>query len=302
MSLFDVSPRLSENPLTLGMPGTLLPQPCILVIFGAAGDLSWRKLLPAVYNLSVDGVLPSSFAVVGFGIGSKGDPDEWLRARARDGITRFSRQSLDEDHWNAFSRCLFYIEGSFNDSSAYQHLRAKLETIDQQFRIPGSRVYYMSIPPTAVDMSVGHLKQAGMVSDPSDHRSFTRVIVEKPIGRDLESAREVNASLARTFAESQIYRIDHYLGKETVQNMLVLRFANNIFEPLWNKRYVDHVQITVAEEEGVGTRLGWWGYSGTWCRITCCRFSASLPWSRPTPCRPTWYAMPRWPCNTACGA
>jgi glucose-6-phosphate 1-dehydrogenase len=249
---------LYENPLTLGTPKALLPQPCVLVIFGAAGDLAWRKLLPALYNLNLDGVLPANFAVVGFGIGSQGDPDEWLRARARDGIEHHSRQRLDEGHWQDFARSVFYIEGSFNDARAYQQLKAKLEAVDQQFGIPGGRVYYLSIPPSVVDMSVKHLKEAGLVSNPGEKRAFTRVIQEKPIGRDLGSARQVLDAVSAAFAEEQAYRIDHYLGKETVQNLLVLRFANSIFEPLWNQKYIDHVQITVAEEEGVGTRIGYY--------------------------------------------
>src|SRR5262249_5260130 len=130
--------------------------------------------------------------------------------------------------------------------------------VDQQFGIPGSRVYYLSIPPGLVQMSVEHLKSAGLVNPPGETTAFTRVIVEKPIGRDLESARQVIGAVAHAFDESQTYRIDHYLGKETVQNLLVLRFANSIFEPLWNQKYIDHVQITVAEEEGVGSRLGYY--------------------------------------------
>src|SRR5262245_28301816 len=173
-----------QNPLAAGTPKTLLPQPCVLVIFGAAGDLAWRKLLPAVYNLNVDGVLPSNFAVVGFGLGSKGDPDQWIRERARDGISHFSRQPLEDSHWADFARALFFVEGSFNDARAYDKLKAKLEALDQQFGIPGSRVFYLSIPPGLVSMSVEHLKMAGLVRDPSDRTAFTRVIVEKPIGRD----------------------------------------------------------------------------------------------------------------------
>jgi glucose-6-phosphate 1-dehydrogenase len=242
------------NPLTEGTPKALLPQPCVLVIFGAAGDLSWRKLLPAVYNLNVDGVLPSNFAVVGFGIGAAGDPDEWIKARAREGIQRFSRQPLDEAHWADFARALWYVEGSFNDAAAYARLKTRLDAVDQQLGIRGSRVYYLAVPPQAVQPCVEHLKEANMVADAVHDPAFTRVIVEKPVGHDLESAREVNATLARSFAESQIFRIDHYLGKETVQNLLVLRFANSIFEPLWNAKYVDHVQITVAEEEGLTQR------------------------------------------------
>jgi len=135
------------NPLTWGAAQTLLPQPCALVIFGAAGDLSWRKLLPALYNLNVDGVLPSNFAVVGFGIGAEGDPDEWIRQRAKDGTVRFSRRPPEDSHWADFARSLFYVNGSFNDARAYGQLKARLESIDQQFGIPGSRIYYLAVPP-----------------------------------------------------------------------------------------------------------------------------------------------------------
>jgi glucose-6-phosphate 1-dehydrogenase len=246
-----------ENPLSAGASGALVPRPNLLVIFGGDGDLAWRKLLPAIYNLNVDGVLPSHFAVVCFGIASTeegrhaADPDAYIRGRAKDGITRFSRQPLDENHWADFARALFFVPGSFGDAKAYIQLKAKLETLDQQFGIPGSRVYYLSIPPQLVKMCVENLKNGGLVNSPAEEQAFTRVIVEKPIGRDLESAREVIRNVAIAFAESQTYRIDHYLGKETVQNLLVLRFANSIFEPLWNQKYIDHVQITVAEDEGL---------------------------------------------------
>src|SRR4051794_18425475 len=159
------SEPLTDNPLAAGTPLTLLPQPCVLVIFGAAGDLSWRKLLPALYNLNVDGVLPSNFAVMGFGIGAQGDGDEWIRNRAKSGIEQFSRQPLEESHWQDFARSLFYIEGSFNDALAFAHLKARLETIDQQFGIPGNRIYYLAVPPAAVATCVANLKQAGMVHD-----------------------------------------------------------------------------------------------------------------------------------------
>jgi glucose-6-phosphate 1-dehydrogenase len=247
-----------ENPLAGGTPHTLLPQPCVLVIFGAAGDLSWRKLLPAVYNLNVDGVLPSHFAVVGFGLGAEGDPNEWIRARARDGISHFSRQPLDEGHWADFARGLFYVNGSFNDAAAYAQLKAQLDVVDEQFGIPHSRVYYLAVPPGVVPVCAEHLKAAGLLHAATEKVAFTRVIVEKPIGHDLESARQVLSAVGKVFAENQTYRIDHYLGKETVQNLLVVRFANSIFEPLWNSKFIDHVQITVAEEEGVGSRVGYY--------------------------------------------
>ena len=163
----------------------------------------------------------------------------------------FSRQPLEESHWNDFARCLFFVPGSFGDARAYEKLKLKLAAVDQQFGVPGSRVFYLAVPPSLVEVCVTHIRDAGMVNDPDEKVAFTRVIVEKPIGRDLDSAREVISAVAHAFEEPQTYRIDHYLGKETVQNLMVLRFANSIFEPLWNQNHIDHVQITVAEEEGL---------------------------------------------------
>jgi glucose-6-phosphate 1-dehydrogenase len=232
-----------------------VPQPCHLVIFGVAGDLSWRKLLPAVYNLNVDSQLPSHFSVVGFGLPSTGevpsDPDDYIRQRARDGIEKFSRRPLDQGHFEDFARALFFVPGSFNDTGAYQSLKARLETLDQQFGVPGARVFYLAVPPNVVPDCVAHLKAAGMITSADEMHNFTRVIVEKPIGHDLASAQQIMTCVAGAFHENQTYRIDHYLGKETVQNLMVLRFANSIFEPLWNANHIDHVQITVAEEEGL---------------------------------------------------
>lgn len=247
-----------SNPLTAGTLGSHVPQPCVLVIFGAAGDLSWRKLLPAVYNLNVDGVLPAPFAVVGFGLGAEGDGDAWIRARARDGIERFSRQKVEPTAWEDYAQTLFYVSGSFTELASYERLKARLEAVDREFGILGSRVYYLSVPPQMAPVCVEHLKAVGLVCDQVPGRTFHRVIVEKPIGRDLDSACAVNDAITRAFDENQTYRIDHYLGKETVQNLLVLRFANSIFEPLWNHKHIDHVQITVAEEEGVGNRIGYY--------------------------------------------
>ena len=248
----EAQPR--PNPLVSGAAKGRQPQPCVLVIFGAAGDLAWRKLMPAVYNLNVDGDVPSHFAMVGFGVGSQGDPDAWIKERAKEGIKRFSRQPLEDHHWEDFGRALSYVEGSFDDPEAYSRLEARLAEVDQQFGIPGSRIYYMSVPPQMVPVCVDQLKAHGMVGEPDDPHKFTRIIVEKPIGRDLASARKINDAIATAFAEVQTYRIDHYLGKETVQNLMVLRFANSIFEPLWNGNHIDHVQITVAEEEGLTQR------------------------------------------------
>ncbi len=248
------------NPLAAGLGATLLPQPCTLVILGGGGDLAKRKLVPAVYNLAVDGVLPAHFAVLGF---AKSDlNDETFRQFAREGVEKYSRRPPDPKQWPDFERALFYVSGSFDDPAAYAEVKRRLDGIDADFGIPGNRVFYLSIPPTLIAPCVEQLQAAGLVTPPAPGVPFTRIIVEKPIGRDLESAGRINAKLSSVFDESQIFRIDHYLGKETVQNILVMRFGNSIFEPLWNQKYVDHVQITVAEEEGVGTRAGYYEEAG----------------------------------------
>ena len=249
-----------RNPLTGGLAETLIPQPCTLVIFGGAGDLTRRKLLPALYNLALDGLLPAHFAVVGFARDEL--DDQRLRAMARDGVQKFSRRPLDSSRWPDFERALYYLSGVFDDPQAYAQLKERCEKIEAEFGIPGNRVFYLAIPPRFIETCVQQLKAAGMVAPVDGPGLFSRIIVEKPVGHDLESAREVNRTLADVFDERQIFRIDHYLGKETVQNLLVLRFANSIFEPLWNQKYIDHVQITVAEQEGVGTRAGYYEEAG----------------------------------------
>ena len=250
----------SQNPLTAGLAKTLIPQPCSLVIFGGGGDLARRKLVPAVYNLALDGVLPATFAVMGF---SRFESDDLaFRAIAREGLQKFSRQALDPARWPDFERTLFYVTGSFDDPRAYAQLKERLEKVEAELGIPGNRIYYLAIPPSLIETCVQQLKAAGMVAPPDRPGPFSRVIVEKPVGRDLESAQKINATVAAAFDESQIFRIDHYLGKETVQNLLVLRFANSIFEPIWNTKYVDHVQITVAEQEGVGIRSVYYEEAG----------------------------------------
>ena len=250
----------SPNLLTAGTVATLLPQPCTLVIFGGSGDLSHRKLLPAIYNLALDGVLPTNFAVVGFAIDDLDDAK--FRAFAKTGIEKFSRRPIVPEHWADYERSLFYVKGSFSDPQAFERLKQRLTEIEPAAGIPGNRVFYLSIPPSLIDMSVTQLQAAGLVRPVSEPIPFSRIIVEKPVGRDLASAREINDTLAKAFDESQIYRIDHYLGKETVQNVMVMRFGNAIFEPLWNQKYIDHVQITVAEEEGVGTRARYYEEAG----------------------------------------
>jgi glucose-6-phosphate 1-dehydrogenase len=249
------------NPLSGGLAqDSMFPQPCTLVIFGGSGDLSRRKLLPAIYNLSLDGVLPTNFAVVGFAMNEFSD--ENYRNFAREGIEKFSRRPLDPGHWDDYAKSLFYVRGSFDDRASFAQLKERLAQIEPGFGIPGNQVFYLAIPPSLIDLVVTQLQAVGLVHPPSTGGPFSRIIVEKPIGRDLDSAREVNATLGRVFDESQIFRIDHYLGKETVQNIFVMRFGNAIFEPLWNNQHIDHVQITVAEEEGVGTRAGYYEEAG----------------------------------------
>jgi glucose-6-phosphate 1-dehydrogenase len=249
----------SPNPLMEGLSAALRPQPCSLVIFGASGDLSRRKLLPGLYNVALDGELPAHFAVHGMARKELGEAG--FRQLAREGVERHSRRPLQEPQWSDFEQRLHFVSGSLDDPDAYKRLRESLDAVEPRFGVPGNRVFYLSIPPSLIETCVENLRAAGLVTDPASG-PFTRVIVEKPIGHDIASAHRINDTLARVFDERQIFRIDHYLGKETVQNIMVMRFANAIFEPLWNQKYIDHVQITVAEEEGVGTRAGYYEEAG----------------------------------------
>jgi glucose-6-phosphate 1-dehydrogenase len=247
--------------LAAGETRSIVVDPVSIVIFGGAGDLAHRKLLPALYNLHVDGLLPSRYAIVG--VGRNTMTDDAYRAFAKDGIAQFSRRPLDEQAWRTFAPSLFYATASIDEGHTLAPLGARLDVIEHERNLPGNRVYYLAIPPTLFGQAVKQLDRSRMVVRHSgDRKPFARLIVEKPIGRDLESARAIENAIAEVFDERQIYRIDHYLGKETVQNILVLRFANSIFEPLFNQKYVDHVQITVAESEGVGTRAGYYEQAG----------------------------------------
>ena len=234
--------------------------PCTLVIFGGSGDLTRRKLLPAVYNLVLDGLLPPNYAVIG--IGRKKWSDDEFRNVAKEGIEKFSRQSIQQEKWENFAERLHYVAGAIDDPQLYQDLRTRLEELENHFDLPGHRIFYLAIPPTSFSPSCQGLKDAGLIYPPELPDRVSRVIVEKPIGHDLESAKAINATIGDVFDESQIFRIDHYLGKETVQNLMVLRFANSIFEPIWNHKYIDHVQITVSEAEGLGTRATYYEGAG----------------------------------------
>jgi len=229
-----------------------------IVIFGGNGDLAHRKLLPALYNLHVDGLLPPRFAIVG--VGRKDMSDDAYREFAKDGITQFSRRPIDEQAWQTFAAMVFFVNASLDDEKGLAPLGARLDIVEHERGLAGDRIYYLALPPALFVPTVKQLQRARFINPTGE--PVARLIVEKPIGRDLDSARAINDAIAEVFDERQIYRIDHYLGKETVQNILVMRFANSIFEPLFNQRFVDHVQITVAEEEGVGTRAGYYDQAG----------------------------------------
>ena len=245
------------------MPDAKVPDPVTLVIFGGAGDLAHRKLLPALYNLYIDGLLPPRFAAVG--VSRRTWTDAAYRDFAQDGIKRFSRRQPDSEQWPLFAQSLFFANGAIEDPAAFAGLGARLDVIEHELGLTANRIYYLAIPPSVIVATVEQLAQARLVPPPTgsvDQHPFARIIVEKPIGYDLSSAQVINDAIGKVFHERQTYRIDHYLGKETVQNILVLRFANSIFEPLFNEKQIDHVQITVAEEEGVGTRAAYYEEAG----------------------------------------
>ncbi|MFZ1684028.1 MAG: glucose-6-phosphate dehydrogenase [Candidatus Zixiibacteriota bacterium] len=235
--------------------------PFAFVIFGASGDLTQRKLVPALYNLWLDGFLPKPFAVVGFARRQK--TDEQFRAEMTEAITSFSRRKPESrESLQQFISQLSYVPGAFGETADYQTLRNQLMALSSERRVPDNRLFYLATPPDAFDDIISNLKNSGLVSRHSEEEPWSRVIVEKPYGHDEQSAQELNEIAYRVFKEKQIYRIDHYLGKETVQNILVLRLGNAIFEPLWNRRYIDHVQISVAESLGVGSRAGYFEQAG----------------------------------------
>jgi glucose-6-phosphate 1-dehydrogenase len=249
---------VQQVPVRERMRSPHAPEPVAVVIFGATGDLTRRKLIPALHRLFRAGLLPECFAVVGFALEELSD--EEFRARMRAAVEEFDG-APDPGEWERFAERLTYVGSRFEEAGGFTRLAARLEEADQRCGTAGNRLYYLAIPPGAIGRVVKHLPGAGLVHAPAGER-WSRIIVEKPFGRDLESARELNAMLLGVFDERQIYRIDHYLGKETVQNLLVFRFANLIWEPVWNRNYVDHVQITVAEAVGVERRAGYYEKAG----------------------------------------
>jgi glucose-6-phosphate 1-dehydrogenase len=248
------------NPLREGLQGERIPPPTTMVIFGASGDLTKRKLVPALYSLARDRLLPPVFNVVGV---ARRDLDHGVfRQAMRDSTDKYARRRPVEDGlWKTFSDGIFYVNGTFEDPATYERLKKKLAEIDGERDTGGNRVFYLSTPPSEYPIIVKQLGAAGLINRDRSG-PFTRVIIEKPFGRDLESARSLNKEVHEVLREDQTYRIDHYLGKETVQNILAFRFANGIWEPLWNARYIDHVQLTVAEAIGVEGRGGYFEQAG----------------------------------------
>jgi glucose-6-phosphate 1-dehydrogenase len=239
------------------MKAQLRLDPTVLVIFGGAGDLTHRKLVPALYNLYLDKWLPQRFAVIG--VDAKPLPEGDYRKYLREGINEFSRRGKADDATvQTFEPQVHYIQADFADDRTYTTLAEKLKSLDEAWNTQANHIFYLAISPRLIEMVAGHLNKAGLAADPKR----SRLVIEKPFGHDLASATELNHMLTGLFTESQIYRIDHYLGKETVQNILAFRFANSLFEPIWNRRYIDHIQITVAEEVGVEHRGGYYEHAG----------------------------------------
>ncbi len=278
------------NPLRAGMRGERTPQPCAVVIFGATGDLTKRKLLPALYNLALENPLPAGFTVIA--VARRPMTNEQWRQYVKDAINEFSRnRPVNPAVWESFSQGLFYHQTEFHDLAGYERLGQLLHQLDHERGINGNHLFYLATSPEYYPEIIHRLGQArlarkeghghslvtshrgrnhtnhqniqdGHDGDESTNGGWTRLVIEKPFGHDLESAKELNRKVLKVFSEDQVYRIDHYLGKETVQNILVFRFSNGIFEPIWNRRYIDNVQITVAEQVGVEGRAGYYETSG----------------------------------------
>jgi glucose-6-phosphate 1-dehydrogenase len=243
-----------ENPLLAGLRRRRTAEPCILTIFGASGDLTQRKLFPALYALAYRGLLPERFAVVGAARSEMST--EAFVERMREAVEQHGRDELRSEIWDKLAAGVRYVCLDFETESRWEALADLVTELDEERETEGNRVYYLAVPPSAFGTIVSH------VGERRGTGGWTRVIAEKPFGHDVESARRLNETIGRYFAEDEIFRIDHYLGKETVQNMLVLRFANGIFEPVWNRQFIDHVQITVSESVGVEGRAGFYEEAG----------------------------------------
>jgi len=253
-------PGSDVNPLRAGVASSRITDPCNVVFFGASGDLVKRMLMPAMYNLRLEDTLPANYGIVGF------SRSEWhteeFRDEMRKSIDEFSRSGPAKDPlWSDFAKHLSFVAGSFDDKDAFDQLRKQIEQNDAELGTGGNRLYYLSTPPSLFGQIIDMLHEAGL-SPHANRKGWTRIIIEKPFGTDLDSARALQAEVRKVFDEQSVYRIDHYLGKEPVQDIMALRFANVIFEPLWNRRYVENVQITAAETVGVEERGGYYDNAG----------------------------------------
>ncbi len=246
-----------QNPLRAGLRLQRMPSPCAMVIFGASGDLASRKLLPALWALNESQQLPPNFVIIG--VARSDGSDEQFRQQLREAIT--ADTSVDDALLDAFARNVFYVQGDYDDDDTYRRLADRLHQFDDERGTDGNRVFYVATPPSVFAPIIQHLGTSGLAAPTQDH-GWTRIVIEKPFGRDLHTAQELNRVVNSVFDERQVYRIDHYLGKETVQNIFHFRFANAIWEPLWNRNHIDHVQITAAEELGVEKRGGYYEQAG----------------------------------------
>ncbi|AOS46203.1 Glucose-6-phosphate 1-dehydrogenase [Lacunisphaera limnophila] len=234
--------------------------PTVVVIFGASGDLTARKLIPAIYNLAHDGLLPTDFYLIGFG--RKPIPDAEFQQIAAGAIKEFSRREPTADVWGRLAPRTLYVSGGYDEKAAFDRLGDRIAGLEKEIGQQLQSLFYISTPPTVFAPIIRNLGASGLAARHLGQRHQSKVIIEKPFGRDLASAQTLNRELTAVFEESQVFRIDHYLGKETVQDLLVQRFANSIFEPIWNRNFIDHVQITVAEQVGVEARAGYYEQSG----------------------------------------
>jgi glucose-6-phosphate 1-dehydrogenase len=254
MSPVEITPTF--NPLRLPSDRRLnrIAGPSALIIFGVTGDLARKKLMPAVYDLANRGLLPPGFALVGFARRDWEDQD--FAKVVHDAVAQYARTPFDEDVWRQLAEAIRFVQGEFDDDAAFLELKKTLAELDKTRGTMGNHAFYLSIPPKSFPQVTEQLRRSGLADQVGDE--WRRVVIEKPFGSDLKTARELNAVVESVFPPDSVFRIDHYLGKETVQNILALRFANEMYEPIWNANYVDHVQITMAEDIGVGGRAGYY--------------------------------------------